>query len=262
MLSNFAYLLIMDVVKLVVLEERTPGRAYPAYEQREPGFAAPYLEAYTDTLTNTAFHGLSHDLIQRIHRLSMRHFLGSNLGKYRNLLGNFDVFLSSEEMTDMTYCAPGYSATPTGMFEFISYWLDPLKESTHAFIFSDKENINEGYVLRNQNRQLILTTIAHGRAEERVFDPIQRQDRQWFEGLIRDTKYQCTIETMGDFEDGSIQKRVFTTMDRLIKKFQRDIVKAVSEDEKLSVIVTCVQRIAQCHPFEDGNSPYAPALAS
>ena len=57
------------------------------------------------------------------------------------------------------------------------------------------------------------------------------------------------------------------SVDTTVKKVnspvpQVNIVKAVSEDEKLSVIVTCVQRIAQCHPFEDGNSPYAPALAS
>jgi hypothetical protein len=253
MISNFAYLLIMDVVKLVVLEGRTPGRAYPAYEQREPGFARPYLEAYTDALTTTSYHGLSHDLIQRIHRLSMSHFPGPNLGNYRNLLGNFDVFLSSEEMTDCTYCGPGYSATPTGMLEFISFWLNPAKESTHALIFSKKENKNEGYLLRNLDGQLTLSTIADGSVEERVFDLKKKQDRQWFERLIRDMKYQCTIETMGDFEDGSIQKRAFTTMDRLIKKFQQDIVDVVSNDEKLRVIVTCVQRIAQCHPFEDGN---------
>ncbi|MDF1683349.1 MAG: hypothetical protein P1U36_01705 [Legionellaceae bacterium] len=90
MLADFAYLMIMNLVQLQVLERHFPGLAYPKYESHEPGFAAPFLTAYIDALTKQTSHGLSHDVIQRIHRLSTTHLPDARPGQYRVTGGIMD----------------------------------------------------------------------------------------------------------------------------------------------------------------------------
>jgi len=255
MLPSFAYLFIMDPVRLVTLERQFPGRAYPKYEEDEPGFAAPFLTAYIDALTDQAEHGLSHDLIQRIHRLSTSHLPEATPGQYRVSGGNFNINISSEEMTHATFHAPDYSATVKGIQAFIDYWLDTTKEyTTHTLVSSNKTHPTSGYFIKNQNGRLIMASVIDRHASHRVFDLSKKKDKQWLEALIRNPEYQHAIETMTDVEDGKIQILIQDIMNNIIRDFQVNILETNSDDEKIRIIATCVQRIAQCHPFHDGNT--------
>jgi hypothetical protein len=236
----YLYLFIMDLCRI-------PLQDFKTYEEYEPGFAVPFLQAYITAFKEDMNGTLSHALLKKINTIAMSHqSKGEGVVQYRNIPGNF--MISFETYTDSLNI--GYSATLSGLREFISYWIEQQK-SNHQLSFQLKSNpFTDSFAITSENSKSYWCKVTDRVVTKEEFD-LEKHFPQI--ALLSSTiKHEFYINTMV-FAPGSkesIQDKVEQGMQKIFDAFHAEIALA---DDKVPTIAKYIQRINQLHPFVDGN---------
>jgi len=241
-LSQFLYLFVMDIARL-------PFHDYATYEQGEPGYALPMLNAYIAAFQEKPDGKISHELVKKIHKIAMSHLPMSGSDEYKQESNNFLVALAEYK----SVVVPTYSATVNGVQQFVSQWIDNSKTGTHgiSFISKDKDPAKPGYMIERLNGQLTLHTIV---AKKDVLTTDKDKIMSIISMTLNDFDYECVIDSLFRVEDGDkMQAKTQELMQVIIDDYEDEMQRAITEKEIIFVICKYIQRITQLHPFRDGN---------
>ncbi|MDF1758804.1 MAG: Fic family protein [Legionellaceae bacterium] len=252
--KKFIYLFITDLARL-------PLESYQEYAAREPGFGESFLSAYIEAFNTEKDSQLSHELIKRINRISMSHMDNLSSGSYRTAPIQFQI--SSEWRTSPRN--PGkklnsltYNVTKTGLEEFISKWFKSESKTIHQISISAKES---GVGARNymiggfaENRPNSFVIISSDGTRLLAQDTYHHKNHfPIIKGLLENDDYQFQINLNSMCEYADIQEKIHQDMEDIILNYNKKITASNTSDQKIEVIVDCMQRIDQLHPFPDGN---------
>ncbi|PJD93619.1 MAG: hypothetical protein CK424_02145 [Legionella sp.] len=240
MMNRFLYLLIMDPAAALNL-------SFEQYEEHEPGYAIPFLDAYIAAFKAPKTGKMSHLLIKTIHAIATSHLPNVQSGEYKNESSKFIIYGQRSNRGVNTR----YSANKQGILDFIQYWMIENPKYGHVLSFENEKN-QFGYALYNLNKQLNWSEYINGK---RTLTPVNLADiTTKLDELCFQFDYTCYINTMTvDIENNMIHPTVSRGMEAIFDEYHADISQASTNDQKISIILKHIQRIEQLHPFLDGN---------
>lgn len=243
-IAPFVYLFFTDIAQLVF-------KTYPQYETKEPGFAIPFLHAYIAAFQEKSTGKISHEILKKINKLSLKHLNTSSAGEYRTEAANFPISISQVGYKRI----PTYSASIEGILQFLSFWiidnLDPIHTLSLSINDISKDHTLTNFMVRAHNGNVLA---LQGHLEEKsvnLFDA--NKHYVIIKELLSNPDYKCTIDSAPYLENHLIQSTLQSKMQSIIDEFEEDICGAITADEKIYIIAKHVQRIEQLHPFLDGN---------
>lgn len=227
MLPQFAYLFLMDLTKI-------RNTTFEDYSSNEPGFADAMLQAYIAAFSAPPTGKLSHDFLKKINRIAMSH--RGSTGDYKTVANNYKVYFPQYQ----DKYVPNYSATYTGLMEFLLYWR-MQNPSMHGVQFKSVKDPKNFFLLDLIEGQIVCL--------EKNGQPASHET---VESLISNIDYECIIHS-GLSATGGISELTTNAIQKTFDEFDEDMRVARTEDEKLYAIAKQVQHVAQAHPFNDGN---------
>ncbi len=254
--KNFGYLFFVDI-------ERLEYDNYESYEKRESGYSNALLEAYKFAFDTDIKRTISGEFIQNVHHLSMSHLPQKLPGKYKKAPNNF--LLGHPFPTGAgERPALNFNVTYDGFFQFVKTWLINEKNPIHFIHFkspsgdevfllpvnpSESKKIRRPWVQIVKNRRVVHMeeyTEAHkvllkkylSNSEFKCFVNSTPTDLAPFLGYTKDTIDQVVAEHV----------------DKICNNYNKAIREAISDNEKIFIIIEHIQLLAQLHPFEDGNT--------
>ena len=230
-LIPYLYLFITDIAQLPSVKR------FSNYEQQEPGFALPFIEAYRH-----AFQAKTDkipDLFQEVNAIAIKHLAKTRPGEYRNNSGHFDVSL--ENLVDENgnpLLVSTYSMTEKGLQEFINFWM--LNESTqahHAIVFETKEAFQDqpsfvlGY-LPKYGKVLWTEISPSGKIQYTPFD--METHFPIILSYARNYCYTVVLNIMPETKTPALDTE--KQMNVLAASYQREMKVAKSKNEKMTAI--------------------------
>lgn len=253
-LKNFLYLFLIDPIRIPF------GNDYVSYTQTEPGYGRCMLNAYLAAFNITADGKITHDLLQTINREAMAFSPDTQDGQYKSICNNYSVSLRYKfdaRARELQYI-PTYSVDFPGMTEFVNHWFINDENPVHLLSFGELGQADDatGFVImRDKKRKDDLLWIDmknNGNDQHKHYKKIPKSIED-IHTLLKDARYQCNIDSMSLVSEDKIKQVTKQKMQVILDGFDHDILRAESSDEKIYTIVKYVQRIAQLHPFIDGN---------
>lgn len=240
----YIYLLLIDLVSLVTND------SYKTYEEREPGYSEAMLKAYVYAFGTSKDTGLNEDLITNIHKIAMGFGKNTDSGKYKTVDGGFNFALDTVYNTskESIKCF-NYNASEKGLKELVDYWFIKHPQRPLILGFLPSSASMDGYYIhgdtfiKTSGAEKVQLTL-HFETQFEIIKPIFSvacndvflESLSFIEPNHRD--YQSTIQNL---------------VNAICKEYNEAIKKAVTDSDKITVIVTYIQRIEQLHPFLDGN---------
>lgn len=247
--ENYSYLFVIDVVRT------SDGYLYPGYEEREPGYAKTWLNAYNQAFALKLNHSITPKVMQEIQGLSMQH-LEVLKGCFKNNANHFAIGLQCQyqgsQVKKRTY---NPSTSLDGFRQLIQTWFIDVDIVTHMMHFKgDKLDViffksRDKLIYRHFNKdgvEIDRDTFLPGKYEEAI---------KKGQMLLRDVNYECIVNSCPqDFiTDRSTQAFTADKVADLCHAYNEQIVKDVTCNEKIKTIVKFIQSSLQLHPFADGN---------
>lgn len=228
MLPQFAYLFLMDLTRIRF-------STFDQYEQKEPGFADAMLQAYIWALQTTSQQALDHDFIKKINQIAMSH--QGHAGRYKTIANTYTVYFSQCGEQHIF----NYSATKQGVIEFLSYWRKKTP-TMHIIQFKSKKNPNKSYFIDETHGKLVCLDMKGNLVLTETFESLQANPDN-----------ECIVHTGLCLNPQNLHAYTEASMQQIFEDYTREIKAANTNTDKITVIAKQVQRIAQVHPFSDGN---------
>jgi hypothetical protein len=154
---------------------------------------------------------------------------------------------------------PSYSVDIVGIREFLLHWFSNNEEPVHMLSFTARDEKlfatkTMFVILKDVSKESsflwkIMTNYQRTHLTLDLEDTITKMIP-----LMEDYHYNFRITSMfGISKKDEVSAKTHEKMTLIINDFQKAIIRAHSNDEKITAIVTHVQHIAQLHPFKDGN---------
>lgn len=244
MQSDYIYLLLIDLVSLVTKDP------YEKYEEREPGYSEAMLKAYLyafDTPKNT---GLNEDIIKNIHKRAMEFGKSTNVGQYKTCDGGFKFAPDTlYDASNKSMRLVSYTASKKGLEELVDYWFIQHPERPLTLVFLNSNELRDGYYIFGDK----FIQINGG---TKVISKLNFPEQfKIIEPIFSAAGKGGLLESITLLEPNHInyQSTIKTLMDAICNEYNEAIKKAVTDTDKITVIMTYIQRIEQLHPFLDGN---------
>lgn len=273
-LAAYAYLFLVDPSRLYA-----SGKQYIQYEKEEPGYGLGILKGYSRAFAPEQKNPMSHKAIQEIHKAVTAHLPEATPGKYKTACNNFSIYMDNEKT-----CTG--SASWDGFLEFLDTSVS-LPNSIHSISFACPKSdlriaLKESFELVKESGSLKVKTTHQDVLDAGysfdfmfpipkplVYDP--RRDNPRIKAAfyqsgptanlkeINESKELFFINAINSMPADLVPPERFSqtlleTLDTIFDSYHEAIQKADGKDEKLTVIVSHVQRISQLHPFQDGNT--------
>ncbi|MES2212497.1 MAG: Fic family protein [Pseudomonadota bacterium] len=279
-LADYAYLFLVDPSRLYSLDKKyASGKQYDFYEKEEPGYGLGILKGYCYAFSPELTNPMSHTAILGVHKATMAHSHECIAGEYKTNCNNFTLCLSTEKT-----CTSNVSLG--GFLEFLNTSLLP-PNSVHSVTFHCPKQgdiaimLKESFELLNVDGTLMVRTMHQELIDAGYLDPRTlvpapvvyepSRDNPRIEsalkqgGAVADLRqinygkelfFIPAINSMPEdlVLDKKFNQTLVQKLDAIFESYHAAIEVAESEDEKLRVIVSHVQRISQLHPFSDGNT--------
>lgn len=246
MLKEFVYLFLVDL-------SRVPfDHTYQSYSQDESGYGPAMLQAYV-TAFSTPTHGeVSEDLMKKINKAAMQWSATSAQGQYRSSYNNFAIApFEMKDEKNKSVEVPTYSVSNKGMEEFLNYWMGNNK-SNCFLAFETSQPDAPGYLINYHSNGLIVRLDSpSGGKSVKLLD--FKQGLALINQLLGRLDYTCEINPLAKLPEEEIHATVAQISQKLIRNFNNQIKNADTENKKITLIVTFVQRLTQLHPWMDGN---------
>ena len=286
LMSDFLYLFLLDPSRLFA-----ENKQYDAYEKEEPGYGLSLLRAYQYAWCQNLQGGLSHELLQGIHAqvlqhkpmgvaydgihaLKLRQQTPSKPGQYKLVCNNFSIYATAVDNPKMCNA----NASIEGFIEFVQSSCLSDGPKVHSIVFSNPKNdikrsLDTSFEVIPTLKGMILKTPHDqlpGFGPSRVTNYDPACDIKRFEFALTHSGmganiseirqraepfYICEINSMPDdlVPPAEIREMTRRCLDRIFESYATAMKLALTDDEKLTVIVKHVQQISQLHPWEDGN---------
>lgn len=255
--ESMAYLFTVDISTYL-----TRTQTLSDFEQREKGYAAPWLQAISYAVKNKDFDKkITHSFLKNIHKIAMSHFEGEKeTGTYKTVCNNFSFALHKKIISGKVHLNVGASATFDGLSEFIeesligdknSVWNIEVEKNQHGCQLHGRNN--KLYCIDVMKSDLTVKNISLDDAIEKL-KPLITGDYKWAVQSGEDSSDFRKINY------DSILDSVIQKLDIIFSSYTKSILNCVTNDEKIRVIATHIQKISQLHPFLDGNTRTCYAL--
>lgn len=240
-LYDFVYLFFVEVDQIYF------GKKFEAYQELEPGYVQSWIQAYLNAFKTSPDEPLKTDFIKKIHSTVMS-FDKDNKVKYagyRTQETSFQIqaFEQSKKTNDQTQIVD-FTATTKGIDEFINKWII-TNDSVHQIIIEKKADKNTYFQLQGTSLSEYVKNKLVTSSKFNV-----EIDGGMLNKLISDNSYKVFIKSTSHLpskKDGPSKNHVL--MESFVAQYNASISKAKSADEKIAVIVTLAQKIAQLRPF-------------
>lgn len=237
---NFLYLFFIDIYKIRF------DQLFKAHEEKEPGYAKSWMNAYIYAF-GTPKQALTSNFINNIHSKCMAFKETSNYTGYKTKGTSIDIFSFITKDSNGNFEDDlAYSATANGLLEFITYWFFNQTAPVHKLSFVKNDTticIDANKWSTYENEKLV---------KERIFD-LSKDSSELYE-LFIDVTYTMKIDSFTNVAQSECLSKIHEMMEKeVVQSYNKSIATADTDDQKIKVIVTHVQRIAQLHPYEDGN---------
>lgn len=167
----------------------------------------------------------------------MNHRPSSKAGVYKTGSNNFEIYF--EHYTGIR--VSNYSATREGLIQLLKFWRSGSPPLIHGVQFKSKTNPKIQFYLDYQDEKLLCLN-SNGRLCSKTVDD-----------LITDYNLECIVHSGVYPQQNQIHAIITAKMDLIFSEYAAEIAVATTNDEKIIIIATHIQRIAQLHPFDDGN---------
>lgn len=230
---------------------RIPFQTFQAYDQREPGFAIPMLQAYITAFQMKTEGKISHELLKSIHQTAMSHMRDPGGSEYREDWGCFRINLYTFGKSKV----PTYAATPEGIKQFVMDWIDNPMTGTHSLSFTNDPKPGEApfaYAIKRSAGKTLFCNLEAGQPKAVIFNA-EKHLPLFIDILKNRQDIICDITTLNSLEQSQLQAKTQLLMQNIIHDYEHEIAEAKEDNDKIKVICKYVQRIDQLHPFMDGN---------
>lgn len=232
-LRNYSYLFFLDIMGL-------PNKiGLDTYKDRESGYIEAMMHAYIYAFSQKNTGKLSLELLQGIHARSASHLKHSDLvpGSFKRESNKFSIYPSfiTKNVTNSTY-----SYTVDGLVQMMRYWM--YQRESQLVILDVSEN---GSIAYWEGKVIHISSN-----EQKIIDP------KAIVPFVQQLNAACSLMTlcsMSLVEDSDINKVVIEELKSVISSFENEMPWAITDFDKIKIIVKHVQLINQLHVFADCN---------
>jgi hypothetical protein len=254
--------LLFSLQDLFVIQE---SENFQNPEENEPGYIKSILTAYQLAIGQ---NGLTIGFIQALQKALHSHILQQDLqaDKLENSCQSY-VFELGNDFLEKNNFQPELDSTPLatteGFWEFFNYWLVKTPKSFHNIHFKHKAptqysiNLNlhqtrDGNVLLL--KQNALTGMIPAGEPPCNYDP--KSHKEYIESFLVDDDYTCHINSgmpdlvkMLNGSESLISLKI-KMITKICQKYNTEISRVISREQKLELIVSTSQKLSQLILFK------------
>lgn len=258
-LKDYAHLLFLDIARLHGSRREDVAQ----YEKREKGFCLAMAKAYLYAHAQPINQTLSVDLLKQINARAISHLDDKAPGKFRENGNHFFVGLAENFDNGKLAIANNPNATILGLIQFVNHWIRNKANPMHFLHFKTAELETHITPVRYDKKPgLWCQTRSLVTGEIYVFDfrmlpteDLIKKVLQQFHGkllhIFVNTLSKDLLEYLGCQD--SVVENIEKQLKEICQDYNKNIISAKTEDEKIRIIVTALQRYTQVHPFNEGN---------
>lgn len=239
MQDQYIYLFIVDLISVAFKSE------YSEYEKREPGYGTDMLKAYTHAFNAPKTEPLNEKLIKEIHKIAMGFDKTVNSGEYKKETNFFKTFpyITQHTATQNWAWRPSYTASKDGLKELVEYWFIKAPKNPLRLYCLNSRTPPQGLML--EKGQCTIMSKDTKKKEDLDFDKHWKEIEPIFHATDKETYVYSFSNNKPD--------ECLQLMNTLINTYNKEIKNARTNTEKMTAIITFIQRVEQLHPFLDGN---------